>query len=194
MLFVNFLEFANSYSNWLFSAKISSMSVLPLLKDRRNELSASTAVSSFSIWGGCANLSVLGVLCLQYFGITVFLFTWPGFSPYRTSLAAFGCLLCCTNLSMWEEVWGRDIDLQLRYCSSISILFTSCVAEYKEFRNCIFSLSRNETSYERKKMAIEIQENMRLYVIIMSRTRFRVNLHSIVAWMSRNSLLERRDI
>ena len=29
-----------------------------------------------------------------------------------------------------------------------------------------------------------------LYVLIMSRTHFRVNLHSIVAWMSRNSLFE----
>ena len=29
-----------------------------------------------------------------------------------------------------------------------------------------------------------------LYVIIMSSTRFRVNLHSIVAWISRNSLLQ----
>ena len=29
-----------------------------------------------------------------------------------------------------------------------------------------------------------------LYVLVMSRTRFRVNPHSIVAWMSRNSLLE----
>ena len=29
-----------------------------------------------------------------------------------------------------------------------------------------------------------------LYVIIMSRPRFRVNLHSIVAWMSRNSFFE----
>ena len=29
-----------------------------------------------------------------------------------------------------------------------------------------------------------------LYVLVMSRTCFRVNLHSIVAWMSRNSLLE----
>ena len=29
-----------------------------------------------------------------------------------------------------------------------------------------------------------------LYVLIMSRTCFRVNPHSIVAWMSRNSLLE----
>ena len=30
----------------------------------------------------------------------------------------------------------------------------------------------------------------KLYVLVMSRTRFRVNPHSIVAWMSRNSLLE----
>ena len=29
-----------------------------------------------------------------------------------------------------------------------------------------------------------------LYVLIMSHTRFRVNLHSIVTWMLRNSLLE----
>ena len=32
--------------------------------------------------------------------------------------------------------------------------------------------------------------HIRLYVLVMSRTRFRVNLHSIVAWMSRNSLLK----
>ena len=30
----------------------------------------------------------------------------------------------------------------------------------------------------------------KLYVLVMSRTRFRVNPHSIVAWMSRISLLE----
>ena len=30
----------------------------------------------------------------------------------------------------------------------------------------------------------------RLYVLVMSRTFFRVNPHSIVAWMSRNTLLE----
>ena len=29
-----------------------------------------------------------------------------------------------------------------------------------------------------------------LYVLVMLRTRLRVNPHSIVAWMSRNSLLE----
>ena len=33
-------------------------------------------------------------------------------------------------------------------------------------------------------------ENVWLYVLVMSRTRLRVNPHSTVAWMSRNSLLE----
>ena len=32
--------------------------------------------------------------------------------------------------------------------------------------------------------------NMLLYVLIMSRTHFRLNLHSIVAWMLRNSFLK----
>ena len=32
-----------------------------------------------------------------------------------------------------------------------------------------------------------------LYVLVMSRTRFRVNPHSIVAWMSRNTLLKARE-
>ena len=31
---------------------------------------------------------------------------------------------------------------------------------------------------------------VKLYVLVMLRTRFRVNQHSIVAWMARNSLLE----
>ena len=34
----------------------------------------------------------------------------------------------------------------------------------------------------------------RLYVLIKTRTRFRVNLHSIVVWMSRNSLLKTGSI
>ena len=40
------------------------------------------------------------------------------------------------------------------------------------------------------KAAIQAQNQYWLYVLVMSRTRFRVNPHSIVAWMSRNSLLE----
>ena len=35
-----------------------------------------------------------------------------------------------------------------------------------------------------------IKFGMKLYVLIMSRTSFRVNSHSMIAWMSRNSLLE----
>ena len=34
------------------------------------------------------------------------------------------------------------------------------------------------------------QDNFKLCVLVISRTRFRVNPHSIVAWMLRNSLLE----
>ena len=36
----------------------------------------------------------------------------------------------------------------------------------------------------------KFQNYVWLYVLVMSRTRFRVNPHSIVVWMSRNSLLE----
>ena len=39
-------------------------------------------------------------------------------------------------------------------------------------------------------MFMSISDLSWLYVIIMSRTRFKVNLHNIVAWMPRN----RRDI
>ena len=35
-----------------------------------------------------------------------------------------------------------------------------------------------------------LQAFLRLYVFVMSRTRFRVDPHSIVAWVSRNSLLK----
>ena len=50
----------------------------------------------------------------------------------------------------------------------------------KDFISIIFSQQRKVD-----------QDNIGwLYVLMMSRTHFRVNLHSIVAWMSRNSLLE----
>ena len=39
----------------------------------------------------------------------------------------------------------------------------------------------------------KVKQKIWSYVIITSRTGFRVNLHSIVTWMSRNSLL-RRDV
>ena len=50
----------------------------------------------------------------------------------------------------------------------------------KDFISIIFSQQRKVD-----------QDNIGwLYVLMMSRTHFRMNLHSIVAWMSRNSLLE----
>ena len=46
-----------------------------------------------------------------------------------------------------------------------------------------------------KRMQVNVLKNIatmtrRLCVLIMSHTHFRVNLHSVVAWLSRNSLLE----
>ena len=43
---------------------------------------------------------------------------------------------------------------------------------------------------KKRKERKEQRCDTRLYVLAMSRTRFGVNPHSIVAWMSRNSLLE----
>ena len=51
----------------------------------------------------------------------------------------------------------------------------------------------NTTLPKRKKKELQGSNTLNyvwLYLLIMSRTRFRVNPHSIVAWMSRNSLLE----
>ena len=42
----------------------------------------------------------------------------------------------------------------------------------------------------KEKYKVKQQEIIKLYVRIMSRTRFGVNPRNIVAWMSRNSLLE----
>ena len=61
-----------------------------------------------------------------------------------------------------------------------------------------FSLICNEDWYGRlypkvfrlNKFLITFRHNKTNCVIIMSRTRFRVNPHSVVAWMSRNPLLE----
>ena len=50
----------------------------------------------------------------------------------------------------------------------------------------MFCWTKRKISKNRKDVNIHEE----LYVIIMSRKGFRVNLHSIVAWISRNSLLE----
>ena len=49
---------------------------------------------------------------------------------------------------------------------------------------------KEKTDNVRSKVAKAKNGRLIQYVLIMSRTRFRVNPHSIVASMSRNSLLE----
>ena len=54
----------------------------------------------------------------------------------------------------------------------------------------IYLFQVNNRNTKRYEICSLIKTPKRLYVIIMSRTRFRVNLYSIVVWMSRNSWLK----
>ena len=44
--------------------------------------------------------------------------------------------------------------------------------------------------YKYLQVLFKKQHSILLYVLVMSSARFRVNPHFIIAWMSRNSLLE----
>ena len=57
---------------------------------------------------------------------------------------------------------------------------TPCVLTYSQYRTFISS----EEVQEKKTR----KHDGRLYNLVISRSRFRVNQHPIVAWMSRNSL------
>ena len=60
----------------------------------------------------------------------------------------------------------------------IKLVTTKAASRWRQF----YSLCKNKTFSENKTFG--------LYVLIMSRTRFRVNPHAIFAGMSRNSLLK----
>ena len=61
-----------------------------------------------------------------------------------------------------------------------------------ETESCLSSESKG--NFEFWKQVFSIGISLVLYVIIMSHTHCRVNLHSTVAWMSRNSLLKTGSI
>ena len=76
--------------------------------------------------------------------------------------------------------------------SSCSINITSVPCFQLEQRTVIFFWEKFESSNSWRifYQFLFITTNMILCVLIISRTRFRVNSHSIVAWMSRNSFHE----
>ena len=54
-----------------------------------------------------------------------------------------------------------------------------------------YSVSKkNKVKGKRNRCNMQYLRQIRLYVLVMSHRRFRVNPHTIVAWVSRNSLLE----
>ena len=114
----------------------------------------------------------------------------------------------------------EDISLKLGYSCIFVTVFVCFIAidlAFSElfvnfnfvqiFSSCCFSYGNDETQiqnslillrtpnrqcflYESKISEFKSHHLLWLYVPIMPRTRLRVNPHSIVSWMSRNSLLE----
>ena len=84
--------------------------------------------------------------------------------------------------NIWD--WFVDSKLIVHFDKekTMSIFFTS--------KRKIKKLQKLDIIYNN----IRIKQYSWLLVVIMSRTRLRVNLHSMVAWMSRNSLLEKGTI
>ena len=118
----------------------------------------------------------------------------------------------------WAKLWVLFFTVHLTVCSyhdryafqSESTLF-SCVdvkellawrrCEIWSLRDCNETQTHNQTNtqlFSQTGQMIELCYEylslwcIWLYVLILSRMRFRVNSHSIVAWFSRNSLLENR--
>ena len=87
----------------------------------------------------------------------------------------------------------------LRYCKDIAKLifwvFWSCFNSHTQCDNINLQktfvfIYREKINYIPNVFLDILQRYAKLYVLIISRTHFRVNPHSIVAWMSRNSLLK----
>ena len=78
----------------------------------------------------------------------------------------------------------KEIELLSRWLQIKFYLYQSLTVFVK---NCFYWKSLDVWSFFNPFSA---KVTISMYVLIMSRTRFRVNPHSIFGWMSRNSLLE----
>ena len=78
-------------------------------------------------------------------------------------------------------LWDNSILRKFRKYFIIYYFKESRIYQTAQFllMTCSVSSTNNKVRYDR-----------RLYLLVMSRTRLRVNPHPIVAWMTRNSLLE----
>ena len=70
--------------------------------------------------------------------------------------------------------------------------FDNILLDEKSYKNILIYDILYNTLTDVKPVCIRFDKVLDLldYIFIMSHTRFRVNWHSIVAWMSRDSLLE----
>ena len=95
------------------------------------------------------------------------------------------------------RMWGEHLATQLWWATARLVVI--CLDLLHLVRGTWDSVTTSNMSLEKKVnmkcMWVNVLKNIarvtrRLCVFIMSHTHFRVNLHSVVAWMWRNSLLE----
>ena len=84
-------------------------------------------------------------------------------------LTKYNKIRFCT---VFQWIWRRSTP------NSLNCYFGTCFGNIGSLWHCLSKLSKNTNFREV------------LYVLIKSRMRVRMNPHSIVTWMSRNSLLE----
>ena len=89
---------------------------------------------------------------------------------------------------IWHFAFSKSDGLTSLYLGPLvkSFLKLLLLMIWRSLLLCVFSI------YQQKINSgfVKNTSKSRLFVFIVSYTYFRVNLHSIVAWMSRNSLLE----
>ena len=120
------------------------------------------------------------ILCLprQLFSLSSPVIKFLAFKLYTFNFVI--CAVCIILLGFFATFKGFYI---------FQFLSATILSFLQEANDGIF-LTSSSNLIKLCQILITINKNITLYVLIMSRTRFRVNPHSIVAWMSRNSLLE----
>ena len=124
------------------------------------------------------------------------------YHPYhRYHLLSLSLSLSLWTTSLWTRSQVRCLSILLSFSffvkSFLSWLYTihvNVITIGDVFSECSITLdvihTRKCTAVMKIFPRFTGNTSNPLYAFIMSRTRFRVNLHSIVAWMSRNFFLE----
>ena len=104
-----------------------------------------------------------------------------------------GCFLCKNNYYYHYLQFSRNFKTLKKYIKRILLSFICdfifvIFSQYLFFSVLIDCFWLN--SFDKSERLLSFNDLIKLYVLIISRTLFKVNARSIVAWMSRKYLLE----